>query len=52
MVTGYPSMQNAISALNKNADAFLVKPIDVEMLLTVVIRHLRLQVGERKFREE
>ena len=23
MVTGYPSMQNAISALNKNADAYL-----------------------------
>ena len=23
MVTGYPSMQNAIAALNKNADAYL-----------------------------
>jgi DNA-binding NtrC family response regulator len=30
MVTGYPSMQNAISALNKNADAYLLKPVDVE----------------------
>ena|SRR5665648_135370 len=29
MVTGYPSMQNAISAVNKNADAYLLKPVDV-----------------------
>ena len=28
MITGYPSMQNAISALNKKADAYLVKPVD------------------------
>ena len=33
MVTGYPSMQNAISALNKNADAYLIKPVDIEKLL-------------------
>jgi len=26
MVTGYPSMQNAIAALNKNADAYVIKP--------------------------
>jgi DNA-binding NtrC family response regulator len=29
MVTGYPSMQNAITALNKNADAYMIKPIDI-----------------------
>jgi len=33
MVTGYPSIQNAITALNKNADAYLLKPVDVEKLL-------------------
>ncbi len=30
MVTGYPSMQNAVTALNKNADAYLIKPVDIE----------------------
>jgi DNA-binding NtrC family response regulator len=52
MVTGYPSMQNAISALNKNADAYLLKPVDVEKLLITVKQQLIDQENERKFSEE
>lgn len=52
MVTGYPSMQNAISALNKNADAYLLKPVDVEKLLATVKQELEAQESERKFSEE
>jgi DNA-binding NtrC family response regulator len=52
MVTGYPSMQNAISALNKNADAYLIKPVDVEKLLKMVKEQLQLQENERKFSEQ
>ena len=52
MVTGYPSMQNAISAVNKNADAYLVKPVDVEKLLATVKEQLQLQEDERKFSEQ
>jgi DNA-binding NtrC family response regulator len=52
MVTGYPSMQNAIGALNKNADAYLVKPVDVEKLLDTVKEQLQLQEEERKFSEQ
>jgi DNA-binding NtrC family response regulator len=52
MVTGYPSMQNAISALNKNADAYLVKPVDIEKLLDTVKEQLQLQEDERKFSEQ
>ena len=52
MVTGYPSMQNAISALNKNADAYLVKPVDVEKLLNIVKEQLQLQEEEKKFNEQ
>jgi DNA-binding NtrC family response regulator len=52
MVTGYPSMQNAIGALNKNADAYLLKPVDVEKLLSVVREQLQSQENERKFSEE
>ena len=51
MVTGYPSMQNAISALNKNADAYLIKPVDVEKLLIMVKEQLQLRENERKFSE-
>jgi two-component system response regulator HydG len=52
MVTGYPSMQNAISALNKNADAYLVKPVDVEKLLNMVKEQLQLQEDEKNFSEQ
>jgi DNA-binding NtrC family response regulator len=52
MVTGYPSMQNAIAALNKNADAYLIKPIDIENLLSIVKEQLRLQENEREFSEQ
>jgi DNA-binding NtrC family response regulator len=51
MVTGYPSMQNAISALNKNADGYMLKPVDVEKLLSTVKEQLEAQENERKFSE-
>jgi DNA-binding NtrC family response regulator len=52
MVTGYPSVQNAIGALNKNADAYLLKPVDVEKLLNTVKEQLEAQENERKFSEQ
>jgi len=52
MVTGYPSMQNAITALNKNADAYLLKPVDVEKLLKTVKDQLQAQKEEQKFSEQ
>jgi DNA-binding response OmpR family regulator len=52
MVTGYPSMQNAITALNKNADVYLIKPVNVEKLLNTVKEQLQLQEEERQFSEQ
>jgi len=52
MVTGYPSMQNAISALNKNADAYMLKPVDIERLLSTVKEQLEAQENEREFSEQ
>ena len=36
MVTGYPTVQNAIECVNKHADAFFVKPVDYENLLNTI----------------
>jgi DNA-binding response OmpR family regulator len=52
MVTGYPSTQNAIVALNKNADAYLIKPVDIEKLLSTIKEQLKLQEEERIFSEQ
>ena len=52
MVTGYPSMQNTLEALNKNADAYLIKPVDIEKLLSTIKEQLQLQESEREFSEQ
>ena len=52
MVTGYPSMQNAISALNRNADAYLIKPVEIDDLLQTVKNQLKQQEEEKQFSEE
>ena len=52
MVTGYPSMENAISSLNKKADAYLLKPVDIEKILHTIKEQLQAQENERKFSEQ
>ncbi len=41
MVTGYPSMQNAIAAVNEGADGYIVKPVDAAVVLGTIKEHLR-----------
>jgi DNA-binding NtrC family response regulator len=36
MVTGYPTVQNAIDCVNKHADAYFIKPVDYEALLNTI----------------
>jgi len=52
MVTGYPTMQNAISAVNKKADAYLIKPVDIKNMLTVIETQLKQQEDEKALSEE
>lgn len=43
VVTGYPSMQNAVAALNLGADSYIVKPIAPTELLKVIANKLEAQ---------
>jgi len=52
MVTGYPSLQNAVTSVNKRADAFLMKPVSMETLLKTISDLLRKQEEEGKYSEE
>ncbi len=47
MVTGYHHYRNAVAALNKDADAFLIKPIDFGKLLNTVKEQLQLRENEK-----
>jgi two-component system NtrC family response regulator len=52
IVTGYPTLQNAIAAVNGNADAYIMKPFEVEKMLETIKEQLEKQKQERKFSEE
>jgi DNA-binding NtrC family response regulator len=49
MLTGYPSMNNAIDAVNEHADAFLTKPIAIDELLLKMEQLLELQKKENEY---
>ena len=52
MVTGYPSLENAVEALNKGADAYLTKPVKPEELLTLVKEKLEEQLQAEEMTQE
>ena len=43
MVTGYPALKNAVEALNKGADAYLMKPVNPEKLIKTIEEKLKIQ---------
>jgi two-component system response regulator PilR (NtrC family) len=51
IITGYPSMQNAIEAVNRNADRYLLKPLNMEELLKIIKELLKKQQEEKKYSE-
>jgi len=52
IVTGYPSMQNAIEAVKRGANDYVVKPFKMEIALETIKKHLKAQEEERKYSEE
>ena len=52
MITGYPSLENAVNSLNLGADAYLMKPIDPDKLLKIVEEKLKEQEEAEKMSQE
>ena len=52
MITGYPSLENAVEALNKGANAYIIKPFNPEKLLTLIEEKLGEQSQAEKMNEE
>ena len=51
IVTGYPSLSNAIEAVNEGADAYLLKPLAMDEALKTIRQHLEKQREARKYSE-
>jgi len=52
MITGYPSLENAVEALNHGADAYIIKPIKPEKLLALIEKKLEEQRRAEKMTGE
>ena len=52
IITGYPTLQNAILAVNGGADAYIMKPFDVEKVLRIIEEQLKEQENEKHFSQE
>ena len=52
IVTGYPSLQNAVEAVNKGADGYIIKPANMADLLTKVKQHLEKQEKAKRYDQE
>ena len=52
IITGYPSLQNAIEALNRGADAYILKPFDMDKVLGTIKDQLKKQEEEKRYSHE
>jgi DNA-binding NtrC family response regulator len=52
IVTGYPTLQNAVSAVNKGADAYVMKPFEVEKILETIKEQLKKQKEAKQYSED
>ena len=49
ILTGFPALENAIKAINKGVDAYLIKPVNTEELLRIIKEHLDKQKREKEY---
>ena len=51
IVTGFPTLENAMKAVNEGADGYVLKPVKMEELIETIEEHLRKQREEEKYNE-
>ena len=51
IVTGFPTLENAMKVVNEGADGYILKPVKIETLIETIEEHLSKQREEEKFSE-
>jgi DNA-binding NtrC family response regulator len=49
IITGFPSIQNAIEAVNNNADGYMLKPFEIGKILETIKEQLKKQQEEKAY---
>jgi two-component system nitrogen regulation response regulator NtrX len=52
IITGFPTIHNAMEAVNRRADAFILKPFEMEKVLQTIREQLKKQEEEQKFSQD
>jgi len=52
IVTGFPTLQNAAEAVNKQANAYLIKPVEIPAMLETIKKQLQQQETGKAFTED
>lgn len=52
IITGFPTLQNAIDAVNRRADAYIMKPFNIEKVLATIKDQLKKQEEDSKYSQE
>ena len=52
IITGYPTLQNAVEAVNRGADAYIMKPFDMEKVLEEIKDQLKKQQKEKRYSQD
>jgi DNA-binding NtrC family response regulator len=52
VITGYPTLQNAVDAVNRGANAYIMKPFDVTKVLNTINEQLKKQELEKKYSQD
>jgi len=51
IITGFPTLPNAVDALNNQANAYLIKPVDIPKMLEAIRNQLEQQESEKTLSE-
>jgi DNA-binding NtrC family response regulator len=52
IITGYPTLQNAVEAVNRGADAYIIKPFDMKKSLRTIKEELIKQEEEKRYSQD
>ncbi len=46
VITGFPTLENAMETVNEGAEGYILKPFDTEKLLEMIRKHLKRETAE------